>query len=200
MDLELKKLLVKKPIPFIGVDEVGRGCLAGPVCAGAVVLNENYSHLERYSDSKVLTREKRTVLALQIRERHQIGIGYATVEEIDRMNILQASLLACKRAVLNLDLSQGTILIDGQYTISHFHKFSQVPIVKGDSRVKVISAASIVAKHFRDQWLEDLSKEYPGYGLEQNRGYPTVSHRKAIQNLGPSLIHRKSFSGVKEYL
>ena len=179
------------------MDEVGRGCLAGPVCAGAVVLNHEKV---RYSDSKVLDSQTRAVLALQIHKEHQTGIGFANVEEIDCMNILQASLLACKRAVLNLKIQKGTILIDGKYPIPHLDVFHQKTIIKGDSKVNAISAASIIAKHFRDEWLKDLSKKYPGYGLEKHKGYPTSFHRTAIQNLGSSPIHRKSFSGVKEYL
>ena len=193
----LKTLLKNVEKPLIGVDEVGRGCLAGPVCAGAVILNHEKV---RYSDSKILNSQTRAVLALQIHKEQKTGIGFASVEEIDQMNILQASLLACRRAVLNLKIQKGTILIDGKYSIPHLNMFSQIPIIKGDSQVNAISAASIIAKHFRDEWLKDLSKKYPGYGFEKHKGYPTSFHRTAIQNLGSSPIHRKSFSGVKEYL
>ena len=190
----MKDFIDSCPPPFIGVDEAGRGCLAGPVCAAAVVLKRTDCH---YSDSKTLTPQQRSVLALQISKHHQTGIGWADSTEIDQINILQASLLACKRAVLNLKLKTGTVLIDGPFPIPCLPQFLQHPIIKGDSKVNVISAASILAKHSRDQKMQEFSKKYPGYSFERHKGYPTPSHKKVLTNLGPCPIHRKSFSGVK---
>ncbi len=189
--------LKKLKTPHIGVDEVGRGCLAGPVCAAAVVLNNPSSS---YKDSKSLTPQVRQILSSEIQKNHQCGIGFATVEEIDEINILQASLLAMKRAILKLGLFEGSVLVDGKHIIPNLNKFMQIPIIKGDSLVLSIAAASIVAKHFRDEWMNRLDQEYPGYDLGQNKGYGTALHRKWIQEKGPSKIHRLSFKGVKEYL
>ena len=195
---ELIKKLEYMPRPIVGIDEVGRGCLAGPVCAAAVIFCPKHTRYS-YQDSKALNSKERAVLSVDIHKKHQVGIGLANEREIDQMNILQASLLAMKRAVLQLDLQKGTLLIDGKWMIPNWNVFSQIPVIKGDQTVSVIAAASIVAKHFRDQHLIQLSKKYLGYGLEKHKGYPTAFHRKMIQHLGPSNIHRMSFSGVKEY-
>ncbi|MDE0152212.1 MAG: ribonuclease HII [Bdellovibrionales bacterium] len=180
----------KLPYPHIGVDEVGRGCLAGPVCAGAVILNHNNTN---YTDSKLLNARERERLSQDIYKNHQAVVSFSSVEEIDQMNILQASLLAMKRAVLALNVSSGGVFVDGKDAIPDLDHFVQKPVIKGDLLVNSISAASIVAKHFRDQWMIRLSKEYPGYGLDQHKGYPTKVHKTAIQKLGLSLIHRKTF-------
>ena len=199
MQKDLIQKLESMPRPIVGIDEVGRGCLAGPVCAGAVIFHPSCK-MDPYQDSKKLNAEKRASFSAEIHKRHPVGIGLATEVEIDQMNILQATFLAMKRAVLKLRIQKGTLLIDGKWVIPHWNDFSQIAIVKGDQKVSVIAAASIVVKHFRDQKLIELSKKYPGYGLEKHKGYPTSSHRKKIQYLGPSNIHRISFSGVKEYL
>ena len=191
------ELLSKFKAPHIGVDEVGRGCLAGPVCAAAVVLLNSHTS---YKDSKTLTPQRRKILSGEIHKNHQCGIGFATVEEIDEINILQASLLAMKRAVLDLKLSEGSVFVDGKYIIPNLNNFSQVPVIKGDSLMSSIAAASIIAKYFRDEWMNRLNKEYPGYQLDQNKGYGTASHRKIIQQKGATSIHRQSFKGVREYL
>ena len=183
--------------PHVGVDEVGRGCLAGPVCAAAVVLSHSRIH---YKDSKTLTSQVRKTLSEEIQKEHQYGIGFATVEEIDEINILQASLLAMKRAVLDLKLNEGSIFVDGKDIIPNLNNFTQIPVIKGDSSISSIAAASIIAKHFRDEWMNRLSKEYPGYELDQNKGYGTALHRKLIQEKGATSIHRQSFKGVREYL
>ena len=184
----------KFPQPHIGVDEVGRGCLAGPVCAGAVILNHNHTN---YTDSKLLSSKERGRLSEDIHKNHQAAVAFASVEEIEKMNILQASLLAMKRAVLALKLKKGAVFVDGKYIIPDLSDFIQIPVIKGDLLISSISAASIAAKHFRDQWMIRLDQKYPGYGLSQHKGYPTKMHKKAIQELGPSPIHRKTFSGVK---
>jgi len=184
----------KLPHPHIGVDEVGRGCLAGPVCAGAVILNHDETS---YTDSKLLSPKEREDLSHDINKNHRVAVGFSSVEEIDRMNILQASLLAMRRAVLALKVSSGCVLVDGKDLIPNLNNFIQVSVIKGDLLVNSISAASIVAKYFRDQWMIRLNKEYPGYDLDQHKGYATKVHKKAIQELGPSRIHRKTFTGVK---
>lgn len=185
------------PRPIIGVDEVGRGCLAGPVCAGAVCLSDDSFW---YKDSKTLSPIKRQVFYKEITEKHQTALGFASVEEIDQINILQASLLAMKRAVLSLNLSKGTVIVDGSFLIPNLKTFKQMAVIKGDTKVSCIGAASIIAKHYRDEWLKKLSKEYPGYGFEKHKGYSSMLHRQAIEKLGPCSIHRKTFSGVKEFL
>lgn len=194
----LNKKLLNWPQPIVGVDEVGRGCLAGPVCAGAVILSKKNKFL--YKDSKSLTPKKRKILAQKICKENKTGIGWASVLEIDQINILQASLLAMKRAVFSLNISKGSLLIDGQHTIFNLNNFSQMSIIKGDSSINSISAASIIAKYFRDEKLKSLAQIYPQYGFEKHKGYPTLSHKMAIKKWRPCPIHRKSFSGVKEIL
>lgn len=191
--LDLKNL----PRPIVGVDEVGRGCLAGPVCAGAVILSESRSYF--YQDSKTLTAEKRKQYCDEITHLHETAIGYATVEEIDELNILQASLLAMKRAVLSLKIKRGTLIVDGSFSIPDLLGFTQWTVPKADASFACVGAASIIAKHYRDEWLKKLSIEYPDYGFEKHKGYPSPFHKKAIQELGPTPWHRKTFSGVKEF-
>lgn len=188
-----------EPAPVIGVDEVGRGCLAGPVYAAAVIFKSALLN-DQVTDSKLLSEERREELADLILKEHHVGIGYATVEEIDEINILQASLLAMKRAVLQLGEKTGHVLIDGNQKIPNLNEFVQTTVVKGDLRVPVISAASIVAKVTRDRLMKQLAEQYPGYGFESHKGYSTVLHKNCIQEQGPCEVHRKTFSGVKEYL
>ena len=179
----------------IGVDEAGRGCLAGPVFAGAVLLN----FPEKFKDSKSLTAKQRNVLAKRIKKNHHFAVGKAEIHEIENLNIHHATLLAMKRAVQKLKLKTGCLLIDGLFKIPGMPQFEQITVVKGDQKISCISSAGILAKTERDQWLCYLSQKYPQYGFEQNKGYPTLSHKKAIQKYGPCDIHRKTFSGVKEY-
>lgn len=188
-----------EPAPVIGVDEVGRGCLAGPVYAAAVIFRSNLL-ADQVTDSKLLSEERREELAELILKEHHVGIGYATVEEIDELNILQASLLAMKRAVLQLGEKVGHVLIDGNKKIPNLDGFVQTTVVKGDLRVPVISAASIVAKVTRDRLMKQLAEQYPGYGFEAHKGYSTPFHKNCIQEQGPCEVHRKTFAGVKEYL
>jgi ribonuclease HII len=188
----------------IGVDEVGRGCLAGPVYAAAVsfksdILSDALS--SQVTDSKLLSEKRREELAKEILARHRVGIAFATVEEIDELNILQASLLAMKRAVEKLEAKAAHLLIDGNQKIPRMPaKYQQTTIVKGDLRVALISAASIVAKVTRDQLMKDLSLQYPHYGFEAHKGYSTVIHKTRIAKHGPCIHHRKTFAGVKEHL
>jgi len=202
-----RKTLKDLPGPFIGIDEVGRGCLAGPVCAGVVILNDKFP-VKHFLDSKVLTEEKREVLALEIRANHHWALGWASVEEVDEINILQATYLAMTRAVRSLEeklkdqlnIKTGTLLIDGRDRVSDLKDYKQLPIIKGDQHMRCISAASIIAKVARDQLMAELAKEFPVYGFEKHKGYATETHRTAIENFKPTIHHRKTFGGVKEHL
>ncbi len=189
-----------QPLPVIGVDEVGRGCLAGPVYAAAVILDETKDYSE-YTDSKKLTPVRRKKMSEQILRDHRVGIGFANREEIDRLNILRAALLAMKRAVEELGESYGHIIVDGNFAIPGIHSgFKQTPLVKGDLRAMPVAAASIVAKVVRDEWMMELSNRFPEYGFEKHKGYSTKLHKESISRIGPCEEHRRTFSGVKEFL
>ena len=179
-----------------GVDEVGRGPLAGPVFAAAVVL-----HPERpiagLRDSKALTATQREELAAHIRERaFAWALGRADVQEIDRINILRASLVAMRRAVDALAADVRLVYVDGN--IAPALACPTVAVVGGDAKVPAISAASIVAKVARDAEMRDASQRYPGYGFERHKGYATPSHLAALRRLGPSPLHRRSFAPVRD--
>lgn len=185
------------PNPIIGVDEVGRGCLAGDVYAAAVILNSTKG-IRKYTDSKLLSAERRQELSNHIFEHHQVGIGIATVEEIDRINIFQASFLAMKRAIAALKVETGHIIVDGKFPIPGMSYFKQTTIIKGDLRATPISAASIVAKVARDTYMEKLAEKHTLYGFEKHKGYSTAEHMEKILQHGPCEEHRKSFGTVKE--
>ena len=185
--------------PLIGVDEVGRGCLAGPVTAGAVIFNSTVD-IKKYKDSKQLKEEQRNNLSASIHQNHLAAIGWASVEEIDELNILQASFLAMQRAIKKLQIKSGTILVDGNQCIPNMGSFEQRAIVKGDQKLRLISAASIIAKVARDEFMKNLANEFNQYGFEKHKGYGTLYHREQIQAVGPSKWHRQSFGGVKEYI
>lgn len=181
-----------------GVDEVGRGPLAGPVIAAAVILDQK-NHIEGLADSKTLSCRRREELSSII--KHQAiawAIGRAEVEEIDDINILQASLLAMSRAVGLLKINPTLVLVDGNKLPKL--NCSARAIIKGDSKIAEISAASIVAKVARDSEMVALDQQYPGYGLGKHKGYPTKAHIQALQELGVTAIHRKSFNPVKKLL
>lgn len=175
-----------------GVDEVGRGPLAGPVVTAAVILA---APINGVTDSKLLSPLKRRQLAIQIREQAICyAYGRAEVEEIDKLNIHHATLLAMKRAIEALPLCPEKIFIDGLYTPQVV--FPCQAIVKGDSLIPAIGAASILAKVLRDEEMEKMDELYPGYGFALHKGYPTAMHRAALKALGPCLIHRRSYAPV----
>ena len=181
-----------------GVDEAGRGPLAGPVSAAAVILDAD-NPIAGLADSKKLSERQRDQLAPIIHERAIAwAVAYADVGEIDRLNILQATLLAMRRAVLSLPIQPHKVLVDGLYC-PHTGIPSQA-IVKGDSKVAAISAASILAKTARDALMMELHEQYPDYGFASHKGYPTAAHLAALCQHGVSIIHRKSFRPVRELL
>ena len=180
------------------MDEVGIGPLAGPVVAAVVLLDPNRP-IQGLQDSKVLSAKKRQLLAPRIYERAlAFAIACASVEEIDAINILQASHLAMQRAVDKLTVAPNMILVDG----NKMPKFVLpcVAVVKGDRRVPQISAASIIAKVHRDQLMRTLDGRYPGYGFAKHMGYPTKQHFGALQQLGATPVHRRSFAPVRAVL
>lgn len=181
-----------------GVDEVGRGPLAGPVMAAAVILDPD-AVPDGLNDSKKLTARRREALAGILSDTAEVAIAEATVEEIEQHNILRAAHLAMMRAVDALDPPPDFLLIDGNM-IPHGVTIPAQPVVKGDGRSVSIAAASIVAKIRRDQVMVDLAQQHPGYGWEKNAGYPTKQHREALRNLGPTPHHRRSFKPVHKML
>ena len=191
-----KRALLSGYKVIAGVDEAGRGPLAGPVVAAAVVLPEHFD-VPGINDSKKLSEKKREALFPVIKKRAiAFGIGMAEHEEIDRINILQASLLAMKRAVEALKILPDYLLIDGKFTIDSI--IDQRSVIKGDALSLSIAAASILAKVSRDRMMADLDLRYPEYGFSRHKGYPTKAHKEAILTHGPCPIHRKSFRGVKD--
>ena len=181
-----------------GVDEAGRGPLAGPVVAAAVVLPADCMY-SLFQDSKKLTEKQRERLFATLREMDiPIGVGMATPAEIDEMNILQASLLAMKRAVLNLPEMPQFLLVDGKFTVPL--NLSQQALVKGESKSASIAAASIIAKVTRDRIMLDYHAAFPSYNFKKHKGYPTKEHKNLLLQFGPCEIHRKTFRGVKELL
>ncbi len=207
LNIQIQKILKTTSSLILGVDEVGRGCIAGPVCAGVVILKpQSKTNLSLYVDSKKINESVREQLAEEIRREHLCALGWASVAEIDKLNIRQASLLAMKRAIDNLILIQKInphdclILVDGRDIIPNLDHVDQHSVIKGDQLVRQISAASIVAKVARDQLMKKLSLEQPQYGFEKHKGYGTEKHRNAIKKFGITEIHRKTFGGVKEYI
>lgn len=176
-----------------GIDEAGRGCLSGPVVAAAVILPKGFSN-KLLNDSKQLSHKKRKLLR-EIIEREALAFSVSFVDnnEIDEINILQASFLAMTKAAESLRIRPEILLIDG----NRFKSTTNIPhicIVKGDTKYQSIAAASILAKTYRDDYMEELAKEYPHYSWHKNKGYPTKDHRKAIKDHGISPFHRKTFN------
>ena len=181
-----------------GVDEVGRGPLAGPVVTAAVILDPE-NPISGLADSKVLSEKRREILFEEIQQKAIAwAIGRAEVEEIDEINILQATMLAMQRAVAGLSPQPEHVLVDGNRCPAL--PCSAEAIIKGDGRVPAISAASIIAKVTRDREMVLLDRQYPGYGLAGHKGYPTKAHVAALQELGVTPIHRRSFSPVRQAL
>lgn len=185
-------------LPIIGVDEVGRGCLAGDVYAAAVILDPSFDD-SQITDSKLLSATRREIISEQIKLHSRHCIGIASLEEIAELNILQATFLAMRRAIEGLGVASGMVLVDGNQLIPKLAGFKQIALVKGDLRASPIGAASILAKVARDQYMKDLAFEYPDYGFEKHKGYASAEHRHAIQIKGPSPMHRRTFGGVREY-
>lgn len=186
----------QKSVPEAGCDEAGRGCLAGPVFAAAVILDPS-KRITGLDDSKKLSQKDRERLRPEIESKALAwAVGWISPEEIDRVNILKASFFSMHQALDKLLVRPGFILVDG----NRFIPYQNVPHrceVKGDGRFQAIAAASILAKTYRDDWMQNLATEFPHYGWERNKGYPTIDHRKAIQLHGPCIHHRKSFRLVE---
>ncbi len=187
----LKKYFQNKLLEA-GCDEAGRGCLAGPVVAASVILPKKFYHPD-LNDSKQLTEEQRDFLAPIIkREAICWKIGICDNNEIDAINILKASFKAMHKALDEMEKEPELLLIDGHM----FYKYKNIPhkcIVKGDGKYMSIAAASILAKTFRDQLMKDLHNEFPHYNWQQNKGYPTKEHRRALKEFGDTIYHRKTF-------
>lgn len=183
----------------IGCDEAGRGCLSGPVVAAAVILGKEFeNHI--INDSKQLSENKRNSLRIFIEENALFwAVGIVSPEEIDEINILNASFLAMHRAIDQLNCPKDMIIVDG----NRFNKYNDVPhkcIIKGDSKYMNIAAASILAKTYRDEYMEKIHNEFPMYDWKKNKGYPTKAHRLAIKEYGASPYHRMSFKLLPDQL
>lgn len=176
-----------------GCDEAGRGCLAGSVYAAAVILPKDYDN-PLLNDSKKLTENRRKVLRDQIvRDAVAWAVGVVTPEEIDKINILNASFLAMHRALDQLAVRPEAVIVDGN-RFNPYHDLPYTTIVKGDGKYQSIAAASILAKTFRDEYMDSLANEYPYYDWQKNKGYPTKAHREGIRDHGPSPYHRMSYN------
>jgi len=179
-----------------GVDEVGRGSLIGPVYAAAVILNKSINK-RLLKDSKILKKDKREFLAKYIKKNSIWAIGKASVGEIDKINILNASLLAMKRAIIKLKQKPTLVLIDGN-KLPKIKNYNLNFVIKGDQKIPSISAASIIAKVTRDKMISDLGRKFKGYSWDKNFGYGTKQHLNAIKNLGITPHHRKTFSPINK--
>ena len=195
--LPAQKLIAEELIA--GVDEVGRGALAGPVFAASVILSPCAASQPRIKDSKQLSPSARTQLAAMIRDTAIAwSVAHAEVAEIDLLNILQASLLAMQRAVNALAVRPSQVLVDGNHC--PVLPMPTQAIVRGDTKISAIAAASVLAKVERDRVMEALAQQYPGYEFARHKGYPTAIHRAALQRLGPCSLHRRSFSPVRQHI
>ena len=195
----LERNLQQKGYHWIaGLDEVGRGPLAGPVVAACVILNENCNYLG-FVDSKTIDAECRARLYMELQDTGaEIGVGIISEADIDRMNILQASLLAMNKAIEVLAVKPDFLLVDGNQRLPT--PIPQQTLIKGESKSASIAAASIVAKVVRDELMEQYHLQFPEYNFKQNKGYGTLEHRLAIRTHGPCSIHRQTFKCVKEFI
>ena len=180
-----------------GVDEVGRGCLAGPVVSAAVILKKGID-LKLLKDSKKISFKKREEISEHIKKNSYYAIGIASVEEILNLNILQASLLSMSRAIEKLKIKPGLTLIDGNFAPAGLKNYKT--IINGDEKIKVISAASIIAKVYRDKFMIKLSEKYSNYAWEKNFGYGTKAHLEGLKNFGVTSHHRKGFKPIHKIL
>ena len=192
-----KKIMLEshfyKDLIEAGCDEAGRGCLAGSVYAAAVILPVDYNNPE-LNDSKKLTAKKRDELREQIKhDAVAWAVGVVTSVEIDKINILKASFLAMHRALDQLKVRPQAIIVDGNRFVP-YHDVPYTTIIKGDGKYQAIAAASILAKTYRDEYMEELAEQYPMYDWENNKGYPTKKHRDGIREFGISKFHRKSYN------
>jgi len=198
-DFDVETRLIKKGYRVIaGVDEVGRGCIAGPVTSAAVIVNPQ-NIPSGINDSKKLSLKDREKIYQVIKETCTFSVAHATADEIDQINILQASLLSMQRAIAGLNIQPDFVLVDGNKSPEGFERKSKT-IVKGDSKSISIAAASIVAKITRDHIMSRLDKNFPGYAWSKNAGYPTKFHKSAILNIGITPYHRRSFKPVYNIL
>ncbi|WP_456420545.1 ribonuclease HII [Lutibacter sp.] len=194
----LKKQYLKNKIE-VGTDEAGRGCLAGPVVAAAVILPKNFEH-PLLNDSKQLTEKQRNLLRPFIEENAvAFEVSYVFEDTIDKINILQASILAMHKAIEKLPIIPEHIIVDGN-KFKPYKNIAYTTIVKGDAKFMSIAAASVLAKTYRDAFMQKLDKEFPQYFWKKNKGYPTKQHRNAIREFGITNYHRKSFKLVPEQL
>ena len=180
-----------------GVDEVGRGCLAGPVVSAAVVLKKSIN-LNLLKDSKKISFNKREEVSEHIKKNSYYALGIASVEEILNLNILQASLLSMKRAIEKLEIKPGITLIDGNFAPRGLKNYKT--IINGDEKIKVISAASIIAKVYRDKFMIRLSKKFSNYAWDRNFGYGTKAHFEGLKKFGITSHHRKGFKPIHKIL
>ena len=191
------KLKINQQLIECGTDEAGRGCLAGPVTAAAVILPNNFKN-NILTDSKQLSEKKRKLLKLIIEEQSvTYGVSHIMMNKIDRINILNASILAMQKSIESLATKPQHIAVDG----NRFKSFNNIPfscIIKGDSKYLHIAAASILAKTYRDAYMSQIHNEFPMYNWKKNKGYPTREHREAIKKFGITKYHRKSFRLLPE--
>jgi len=182
-----------------GTDEAGRGCLSGPVVAAAVILPEGFEH-ELLNDSKQLSEKKRQLLRPFIEENAlAFGVAFVHQEEVDKINVLQASITGMHRSIDRLKTAPEFIIVDG----NKFRNYKEIPhktIVKGDAKFMSIAAASVLAKTYRDEYMEKIHKEFPMYNWKQNKGYPTKEHRNVIREYGITEYHRKTFKLLPDQL
>ena len=186
-----------KELITAGVDEVGRGCLAGPVVSAAVVLKKSIN-LNLLKDSKKISFNKRKEISEHIKKNSYYALGIASVEEILNLNILQASLLSMKRAIEKLEIKPGITLIDGNFAPRGLKNYKT--IINGDEKIKVISAASIIAKVYRDKFMIRLSKKFSNYAWDRNFGYGTKAHFEGLKKFGVTSHHRKGFKPIHKIL
>jgi ribonuclease HII len=190
------KLEKAHPTPLAGVDEAGCAPLAGPVVAAAVILDREH-YPRGIDDSKALPAPVREAIYVRLRKVAVVGVGIASVEEIDSLNIFWARMLAMERAVDALGVEPAMVLVDGN-RCPRWQRPS-VAIIAGDSKCRSIAAASIIAKVTRDRIMAEHARTHPGYGWERNKGYPTPEHQRALAELGPTPLHRRSFAPVRQF-